>query len=138
MCNKSLIYVANTANTSVIAGGTIPLPTVVRRKNCKLAGSGTGVIITNKNRCDEYYNVEVNVTFTAVAAGNVTINLLQDGVQVVGGTASVTITTAGTQIVTLSIPATVKVTCGGSPDVLTLTASAAITTSNVTMQVTEE
>lgn len=135
--DKSVIYVANTANASVVAGGTISLPTTVRRKGCKLAGSGAGVIITNRNRCDDYYDVEVSVTFTAVAAGNVTINLLQDGVQVVGGTASVTVTTAGTQIVTVSFPATIKVSCGNSPDTLTLTASAAITVSNATMQVSE-
>lgn len=135
--SNSVIYVANTSNASVVAGGTIPLPTIVRRKGCNLAGSGTGVIVTNRNRCDDYYDVEVSVTFTAVAEGDVTINLLQDGVQVVGGTASVTVTTAGTQIVSVSFPATIKVSCANSPDVLALTSSAAITVSNATMQVSE-
>lgn len=135
--SNSVIYVANTSNASVVAGGTIPLPTIVRRKGCNLAGSGTGVIVTNRNRCDDYYDVEVSVTFTAVAEGDVTINLLQDGVQVVGGTASVTVTTAGTQIVSVSFPATIKVSCANSPDVLALTSSAAITVRNATMQVSE-
>lgn len=138
MLRKPLIYLANTTSTSVLANGTIPFPTTVRRKFCSLSNSGGGVVITNNGVCDDYYNVDVLVTFTAPATGNVTISILQDGVPIVGANATVTIATADTEVVTVTIPATIKVTLSGSPDTITVISSSAITVSNATIRVTEE
>ena len=55
-CKKSVIYLANTASTSVVAGGTIPLPVTVRRKGCRFSSNGNGASIAAV-RCDEYYDV---------------------------------------------------------------------------------
>lgn len=136
-CKKSVIYLANTASTSVVAGGTIPLPITVRRRGCRFSSSGSGAIIA-ASRCDEYYNVYVNVSFTAVAAGNVTISVSQDGNAVVGGSQTITVTTEGTQSVASSFATVVKVPACSGTSALTITASAAITVTNATMKVVED
>lgn len=135
-CDKSVIYLANTASTSVVANGTIPLPTTVRRKNCRFSSSGSGANIAAV-RCDEYYDAYVNVTFTAVAAGNVTISLVQDGTAVVGANQTVTVTTDGTQSVSVSFPAVIRVNAC-STSALSIVSSAAITVTNATLKVVED
>ena len=135
-CKKSVIYLANTASASVVAGGTIPLPVTVRRKGCRFSSNGNGASIAAA-RCDEYYDVYVNVSFTAVAAGNVTISLVQDGAEVIGANQTITVTTEGTQSVAVSFPAVVRVNaCNTSA--LSITASAAITVTNATLKVIED
>lgn len=135
-CDKSVIYLANTASTSIVAGGTIPLPTTVRRRGCRFSANGSGVSIAAA-RCDEYYDAYVNVTFTAVAAGNVTISLVQDGNAVVGANQTITVTTEGTQSVASSFAAVVRVNaCNTSA--LSITSSAAITVTNATLKVVED
>lgn len=133
---KSLIYLANTASTSVVAGGFIPLPVTVRRKGCRFSSSGSGAVAAAK-RCDDYIDVYVNVTFTAVAAGNVTISLVQDGNPVVGGSQTITVTTEGTQSVAVSFPAVVRVNaCNTSA--LSIVTSAAITVTNAALKAVED
>lgn len=135
-CDKSVIYLANTASASVVAGGTIPLPVTVRRKGCRFSSNGNGASIAAA-RCDEYYDVYVNISFTAVAAGNVTISLIQDGAEVVGANQTVTVTTEGAQSVTSSFAAVVRVNaCNTSA--LSITASAAITVTNAALKVIED
>ena len=135
-CDKSVIYLANTTSTSVVAGGTIPLPVTVRRKEHRFSSNGNGASIAAV-RCDEYYDVYVNVTFTAVAAGDVTISLVQDGAAVIGANQTITVTTDGTQSVASSFAAVVRVNaCNTSA--LSITSSAAITVTNATMKVIED
>ena len=135
-CKKSVIYLANTASTSVVAGGTIPLPTTVRRRGCRFSSNRNGASIATA-RCDEYYDVYVNVSFTAVAAGNVTISLVQDGAEVVGANQTVTVTTEGAQSVASSFAAVVRVNaCNTSA--LSITSSAAITVTNAALKVIED
>ena len=135
-CKKSVIYLANTVSTSVVSGGTITLPTTVRRRGCRFSSNGSGASIAAV-RCDEYYDAYVNVTFTAVAAGNVTISLVQDGTAVVGANQTVTVTTDGTQSVAVSFPAVVRVNaCNTSA--LSITSSAAITVTNAALKVVED
>lgn len=127
-CFKPVIQVSNTASTNVLANGTIPLPTAVHGNSSVLTSNGIGVTIS---RCGGYYDILAMVTFTAPVAGDVTINILQDGVIV--GTATTTITTATTETRTLTIPALVIARCSNLPDNITLTSSLAITTSNATL-----
>lgn len=136
-CDKSVIYLANTASTSVVAGGTIPLPVTVRRRNYRFSSSGSGAIIA-PSRCEKYYDVYVNVSFTAVAAGNVTISLVQDGNAVVGANQTITVTTEGTQSVTSSFAAVVKVPACSGTSALSISSSAAITVTNATIKVVED
>ena len=85
-----------------------------------------------------YYDVDISATFTAAAAGDVTLTLLQDGVPVPGATATSTITTATTQVENSAIMATVRVMCCGNSNLSVLVGgTAAPTISNMAVQVTK-
>lgn len=133
-CN-SLIDVATTTSTSVLANGVIPFDTIVRRRGKEVQQAGNSVIISDCG--SNFYLVNVTATFTAPVAGDVTLALQQNGSVVTGGTASTTITTATTETRSLSFSAIVRTYNSQSiVDVLTLVNSGvAITLSNVAMSV---
>lgn len=135
MSCKSLIDVATTTSTSVLAGGTIPLDTVVRRRGCDISQAGSSIAISDCG--SNYYLVNVTATFTAPVAGVATITLQQNGAAVPGATASTTITTATTEVRSLSFSAIVRTfNCQQIIDTLTLVNSGvAITLSNVAVSV---
>ena len=133
-CN-SLIDVATTTSTSVLANGVIPFSTIVRRRGREIGQAGSAVAISDCG--SNFYLVNVTATFTAPVAGDVTLTLQQNGSAVIGGTASTTITTATTETRSLSFSAIVRTYNSQSiVDVLTLVNSGvAITLSNVAMSV---
>lgn len=133
-CN-SLIDVATTTSTSVLANGVIPFSTIVRRRGREIGQAGSAVAISDCG--SNFYLVNVTATFTAPVAGDVTLTLQQNGSAVIGGTASTTITTATTETHSLSFSAIVRTYNSQSiVDVLTLVNSGvAITLSNVAMSV---
>lgn len=133
-CN-SLIDVATTTSTSVLANGVIPFSTIVRRRGGEIGQAGSAVAISDCG--SNFYLVNVTATFTAPVAGDVTLTLQQNGSAVIGGTASTTITTATTETRSLSFSAIVRTYNSQSiVDVLTLVNSGvAITLSNVAMSV---
>lgn len=134
MACKSNIYVANTTSTAVTAGSTLPLGTIVRRRGFEINQSGNSVAI---NDCgSNYYLVLVNATFTAPVAGVISLDLQQNGVNVTGATASTTITTATTEVRSLSFTATVRTFSGNTLDSLTVVNSGlAATFSNIAITV---
>lgn len=133
-CN-SLIDVATTTSTSVLANGVIPFSTIVRRRGREIGQAGSAVAISDCG--SNFYLVNVTATFTAPVAGDVTLTLQQNGSAVIGGTASTTIITATTETRSLSFSAIVRTYNSQSiVDVLTLVNSGvAITLSNVAMSV---
>ncbi len=135
MSCKSLIDVATTTSTSVLANAVIPFSNTVRRRGGEIVQSGTGVAISDCG--SNFYLVNVTVTFTAPVAGTVTVALQQNGTAVVGGTASTTITTATTEVRSLSFAAIVRTyNSQNIIDTLTLLNSGvAITVSNADMTV---
>lgn len=134
MSCKSLIDVATTTSTAVIANGILPLQTIVRRRGCDINMSGNSVAITDCG--SNFYLVTITVTFTAPAAGIVTLNLQQNGVNVVGATASATVTTAATEVRSLSFSAIVRTFNNNSIDALTVVnAGVAATFSNIDISV---
>ena len=106
MSCKSLIDVATTTSTAVVANGTLPLSTIVRRRGSEVNLVGNTVTITDCG--SNYYLVVVTATFTAPVAGVVTLNLQQNGTNLVGATASTTITTATTEVRSVSFPVIVR------------------------------
>lgn len=106
MSCKSNIYVATTTESAVVANGTLPLATTVRRRGQEINLSGNSVAITDCG--SNYYLVSVNATFTAPVAGVVTLNLQQNGTNVTGATASTTVTTPTTEVRSLSFTAIVR------------------------------
>lgn len=132
MSCKSNISVANTASTSVLANSIIPLGTIVRRYGNALNQSGSAITI---NECG-YYLVTVNATFTAPAAGVVTLTLLNNGNAVPGATSSASITTATTQVESVSFTTIVRVFNNCNPVSLTVNnAGVAATMTNVSVSV---
>lgn len=134
MSCKSNIYVATTSSSAVVANGTLPLATVVRRRGNDVNLSGNAVAITDCG--SNYYLVSVNATFTAPAAGVVTLNLQQNGVNVTGATASTTVTTPTTEACSLSFTAIVRTFNSQGIDALSIVnAGVAATFSNIAMTV---
>lgn len=130
MSCKTAIYVANTTSAAVVAGGTLPLgATPIRRYNqCAVDLAGNAITL---KECG-YYLVTVSATFTAPAAGVVTLTLLDDNIAVPGATASTTVTTAATEVRSLSFTALVRVFNNSAPDNLTvLNSGVAATFSNI-------
>lgn len=132
MCNNSLIYLATPNANSVAANGILPLTTIVRKRGGSIQQSNDSIVLGASG----YYKVSLTATFTAPAAGVVSLQLSQDGVAVQGATASTTITTATTEVRSLSIDAIVRVSCCGGPVTLTiLNSGVAINTSNIAINV---
>lgn len=133
MCNNSLIFKVTTTPATILAGGILPLTTIARRR---------GRLITSENdsislNAPGYYKVTVTVTASGSEAGDVVLNVLKNGIEIPGLTASETITTATTELRTLTISGTVRVLCGEGSAVLTLVnaSTIGITTSNVSVAV---
>ena len=134
MSCKSLIDVATTTSSAVVANGVLPLTTIVRRRGNDVNLSGNSVALTDCG--SNYYLVNVTATFTAPVEGTVTLNLQQNGVNVTGATASTTITTATTEIRSLSFSAIVRTLNNVGIDSLTIVnAGVAATFSNIDMTV---
>ena len=132
MYNNSLIYLVTPTVSNVVSDGVLPLTTIVRRRNSSIQQSNDSIVLGTPG----YYRVSVSTTFTAPAAGNVEISLRQDGIQVQGATASTTITTANTEVRSLSLEAIVRVPCCGNPVILTVVnTGVAINTSNIAIDV---
>lgn len=131
---KAELYIANTTSTSVASGGIVPFATTVRRKGCDIQRGGGGAVIEDVG--SNYYDVVVSVTFTAPVAGVISFKLQQNGNDVIGATASTTITTPSTEVRSLSFPATIRTFTCGNIDTLTLVCSGlAATVTNATMQI---
>lgn len=138
-CRPELSTVSSLAS-AVAVNGTIPLGSVVRKrgtKNCNCVSpidlSGNSIVISEEG----YYSFRFTATFTAPVAGNVIIALLQNGVPVAGFNAATTITTANTQVASISIGAPdVRVFCNGVPAAFTFVVTgAAANFSNVAVAV---
>ena len=114
--SKSAIYVANNTAQNVAVNGLINPGTVIRRFGCNLMLSGTAI---NTNGCG-YYDIDASFVVAPTAAGNVTITMFKDGIEVPGATASET-ATAANDIINLSISALVReyCPCGDSSSNLT-------------------
>ena len=130
--NNSLIMMTTTTSNSVLSNGIVPLTTITRRRGQNV-NSGTNSVLLNR---PGYYKVNASVTFTAPVAGTISIKAQKNGFDLVGMTASTTITTATTEVRTLNISGIVRVFC--NEDLITLTlvnSGLAITTSNVEIDV---
>lgn len=127
--SKSLIYTALTAPVDVLAGGAIPLGTIIRRYGCAVNLNGNGIALSDA----AYYRVSADVVVAATDAGEISATLLVDGVPYPGAIATETATAAG--VVTLPIDAIVRVGCCDGIKALTLQLSAAGTVQNVAVSV---
>lgn len=116
---KSAIYTSNTSATSITLTtqqptATIPAGTTIRRFGCNLKLSGSGILAQGEG----YYDIDSSVTVTAESAGNYTIKLIADGVEIPG--ASQTITAAAGSVISFNIPAILRIACCKSAYTVTL------------------
>lgn len=106
--------IASNNNTSqlVLENGTINLGTIYRQYktyNCNaktFVFNGTSITLNQPGM----YDIIVTATFTAPTAGNVTLQLKENGVAIPSTTATETITTTGTETRTLTLIYTSLVT----------------------------
>lgn len=103
-----LIGTENTGNQTVLTNGTISIGTgQAYRKYCKPARCGVPTFVSNSNGItlngQGIYHLTATFIGAGTTAGVLTVQMLENGVPVVGGVASETITTADTELRTLVI-----------------------------------
>ena len=133
--SRSLIQVANQSTQAVALNSIIPLGSTQRRYGCNCRLSGNGIEVSGVG----YYTVDASVSIAPTAAGNVTVALYNNGVQVPGAIAYDSVSTA-TNPTNLSINTTIRQNCNcDSADNLTLVLLAGPgNVQNVSMRVVKE
>lgn len=104
--SKSLIQTANSSQQTVALNSVISLGSVLRRFGCNLRMNGNSIEVIGEG----YYIVEVCVTATPTAIGNVSIQLLQNDVTVSGTTTTGSVSAVGNSTA-LPIVSTIRVGC---------------------------
>lgn len=101
-----LIGTKNTGSQTVLTNGIISLGSVYR-KYCKKTSNCLPTFASDSNSVtlngQGVYHVTVTLVGAGTTAGTLTVQMLENGVPVVGGVASETITTADTELRTLVI-----------------------------------
>lgn len=116
--SKSLIQLYNESTQAVTENNVINLGSVLRRYGCNLKLSGGAVEVDGPG----YYEADVIATVEPTAAGNVTVALFENNVQIPGAIASGYVAQAASPI-TLPIATTIRKGCncdGASQIVLKL------------------
>ena len=133
--SKSLIQTTNISTQTVAVGSIISLGSVLRRFGCNCRLNGNSIEIEGEG----YYTIDVSVTATPTAVGNVTISVLKDGVAIPSASATNSISTVGNST-TLPINTTVRLgcKCDGASSLTIVLLSGAGTVSNVSMRVVKE
>lgn len=132
--SRSLIQTANPSTQAVAVGGIINLGSVLRRYGCNCRLNGNTVEIEGAG----YYTINGTFTVAPTAAGNVTVVILENGVQVAGATATVN-ATAG-NAVTLPIVTTVRqgCCCDGASSITCVLTEGAGNVTNVSLRIEKE
>lgn len=133
---RPYIKTVSSTASSVLAGGTVPIGTTLATGYCKAAMTlnGNSSVSINDN-CINGYLIAVNATFTAPAAGTVVLNVSRNGTPIEGATASAVVSTANTEVQSLSFTTTVK-SLIAAPDTLSIVnAGVAADFSNVELDI---
>ena len=104
--SRSLIQTSTQSAQNVALNGIISLGSVLRRFGCNCRLSGNAIEVTGEG----YYTIDATVTATPTAAGNVTVALYSNGVQIPGTLVSGGVTTVGNSV-TLPIVTTIRQGC---------------------------
>lgn len=139
--SAGFLYSQNNAAQTLAIGNTINMGSVVRRKGCVCPGipyatvNGTITTLASRGKCPEYFKVDAAFVVTPTAAGTVTINAVQDGVNV-GAVGTATVAAAAT---TVTIPLTfgVRLNQGVTSSNLTYVLTGAAATVNNASQTVE-
>ena len=132
--SRSLIQTANPSSQAVAVGGIINPGSTLRRYGCNCRLNGSVVEIEGAG----YYTITGTFTVAPTAAGNVTVAILENGVQIAGATATVN-ATAGNPV-TIPIVTTVRqgCCCEGASSISCVLTSGAGNVTNVSLRVEKE
>ena len=132
--SRSLIQTANPSTQAVAVGGIINLGSVLRRYGCNCRLNGNVIEIDGAG----YYTLTGTFTVAPTAAGNVTIVILENGVQV--ASAKATVTAGAGDSVILPIITTLRqgCCCDGASSLTCVLTEGAGNVTNVSLQVTKE
>ena len=89
--SRSLIQTTNQSTQTVALNSIISLGSVLRRFGCNCKLSGNAIELSGEG----YYTIDATVTATPTAAGNVTVALFNNGVQIPGTLVTSSVTTTG-------------------------------------------
>lgn len=103
--SRSAIYVVNNSTQDVAVDGAINPGSVIRRYGPNMTVSGNAIQFDGLG----YYDINSSITLSAIAAGDITVTMFNNGIVVPGATASQTAAAAG-DIINLSISALVRET----------------------------
>lgn len=123
-----IVYLGYLSGAAVASGSAIPMNTIIRR-HCM--DTSTNEVLNGKG----YYKVTVNATLSSTAGGLANIVLQQNGVNVVGATASETINANGTTHI--SFTSVVRNTCCDPTSQLQLVYSGPVLTGTFASMVIE-
>lgn len=133
--SKSLIQTANQSAQTVANNSIISLGSVQRRFGCNLRLSGNAI------ECDGqgYYTIDGNVSVAPTAAGNVTVALFNNGVQIPGAIAYGAVSTAGNST-TLPLETTIRqgCCCDSADNITVVLIEGAGTVRNISLRVVKE
>lgn len=133
--SRSLIQTANPSSQSVAVGSIISLGSVLRRYGCNCRLNGNAIEIEGAG----YYTIDVAVTLTPTATGNVTVALYLNGQPIPSATATAGVTTVGNSI-TIPIVTTVRqgCNCDGASSITCVLTAGASTVNNISTRVEKE
>lgn len=104
--SRSLIQTANQSAQTVAVGSVISLGQALRRFGCNCRLNGNAIEVNGEG----YYTIDVDVIATPTAAGNVSVGVYVNGVQVPSAIATSSVTTVGNSV-TLPITTTIRQGC---------------------------
>lgn len=104
--SRSAIATAQTTSPVVAVGKMIPVGVTSRRYGCNLRQDGNTITMTGQG----YYLINASITVTPSVAGKVTVTAQKDGADIIGATASATVSAAG-DLTDLNIVAIARNVC---------------------------
>ena len=130
--SRSLIQTTNQSSQTVAENSIISLGSVLRRFGCNCRLSGNAIEVEGEG----YYKVDATVTAVPTAAGNVTVALYEDGVQIPGAIATESVTAVDSPV-TLPIATTIRkgCCCDGASQITLVLEQGASEVTNVSLRV---
>lgn len=126
----SALYTVNSSSTAFANNAQVPFGSIIRRFGRFVQLEGDSIALLDKG----YYTIDISAIVQPSAAGNVTIELLNNGVPVPGAIATESVATADDPV-NLHIASLVRVMCCGS-DILSVRVSQVDAAAGTTFTVT--
>ncbi len=126
MSCSSAIYTVNNTKQTIGSNGQIPFGSITRRFGRNVQLEGDSIILCGSG----YYDVEIQANLAPTVAGDISIQLYQDGIQVPGAVEIVTVANAN-DYASLGISCLVRNCAQNCNSVLTLVTDAETVVENM-------